>query len=95
MLCDRLRRRRIADNELTRMALRYLARTPTLPARTRFLAQFRLGEMPSNTALTRLGRRCTITGRGRSIIGEFNISRMVFRQMALNGQLLAVQKSSW
>lgn len=95
MLYDRVRRRHVADNELVRMALRYITRNPALPPRTRFLAQFRLGEMPGATAPSRISRRCTITGRGRSIIGEFNISRMIFRKMALSGQLLGVQKSSW
>lgn len=95
LLFDLLKRRMVADAEIKRMALRYITHTESLPSKTRMLAQFKLAEMPAKTAINRIVRRCTITARVRSVLAEFNINRMKFREMALKGQLLGVQKSSW
>jgi small subunit ribosomal protein S14 len=95
MLFDRVRRRIAADSEIPRMALRYITHNDALPTKTRMLAQFKLAEMPAATSLVRMVRRCTLTGRGRAVLDEFNVNRMRFRDMALKGQLLGVQRSSW
>ena len=39
--------------------------------------------------------RCSITGRLRSFIGRFGISRIQFREMALRGEIPGVTKASW
>ena len=95
MLFDRVRRTIAANAELSRLALRYITHNEVLPTKTRMLAQFKLAEMPAATSVHRMTRRCTITGRGRAVLEEFNINRMRFRELALKGQLLGVQKSSW
>lgn len=77
------------------MALRFLTHSPELPAKTRMLAQFRLAELPPVTAETRINRRCTTSGWGRSVISEFNLARNRFRDLALDGKLRGVKKSSW
>ncbi len=92
---DKLRRIVVANAEPTRMALRYLTHCDHLPLQTRMLAQFQLGEMPAATSSNRIARRCILSGRGRSVIGEFNLSRIRFREMALAGQLIGVTKASW
>lgn len=95
LLFDRLKRRTVANAEIKRMALRYITHNETLPLKTRMFAQFKLAEMPASTSLNRMVRRCIITARARAVLAEFNINRMRFRDMALRGQLLGVQKSSW
>lgn len=92
---DKLRRIVVANAEPKRMALRYITHNDQLPLQTRMLAQFELGEMPAATSSNRIARRCILSGRGRSVIGEFNLSRIRFREMALNGQLIGVTKASW
>ena len=39
--------------------------------------------------------RCAITGRPRAFIRRFGLSRLTFREMALDGQIPGVTKSSW
>lgn len=95
MLTDRIRRQLVADAEIPRIALRYVTHETSFPYKTRMLAQFKLAEMRAHTSQHRLVRRCILTGRARSVLDEFNVSRIKFREMALKGQLLAVQKSSW
>lgn len=95
MYADRLRRLQVADNEVPRLALRYLIRNESIPVKTRMLAQFKIGDMPAVQSEHRLSRRCVSTGRGKSIIREFNLSRILFREYALAGLLPGVVKASW
>ena len=44
---------------------------------------------------SRLVRRCKVCGRPRSYIRYFALCRICFRQLALEGKLPGVQKSSW
>lgn len=93
---DRHRRLVVANNEPLRLALKWLATARNIvPDRVRFLAQFRLAALSPATAETRLSRRCIVTGRGRGVIPDFNVSRIVFRKMALEGKLPGVTKASW
>ena len=39
--------------------------------------------------------RCKICGRPRAYIRKFGICRICFRQLALDGHLPGVRKSSW
>ena len=52
-------------------------------------------QLPRNSAPTRLRNRCWVTGRPRGYYGDFGLSRHVFREMAHEGLLPGVVKSSW
>ncbi len=54
-----------------------------------------LQKLPKNASPVRLHNRCKLTGRPRGYIRIFGISRINFREMALNGQIPGVKKSSW
>jgi small subunit ribosomal protein S14 len=54
-----------------------------------------LHQLPRNASPTRLRNRCAITGRGRGYIRRFGISRILFRQKALLGEIPGVKKISW
>jgi len=54
-----------------------------------------LDKLPKNSSPVRLHNRCKITGRPRGYMRKFGISRNVFRQMALDGQIPGLTKSSW
>lgn len=51
--------------------------------------------LPRNASPTRLVNRCTISGRRHAFIRRFKISRLTFREMALQGLIPGVTKSSW
>ena len=51
--------------------------------------------LPKNASPVRLKNRCQLTGRGRGFIRHFGISRIMFRDMALNGLIPGVRKASW
>ena len=39
--------------------------------------------------------RCPLCGRPRAFMRRFNMCRMCFRKLALNGDIPGVRKSSW
>lgn len=52
-------------------------------------------QLPRNSAPVRLHNRCWMTGRPRGYYRDFGLSRHVFREMAHQGLLPGVVKSSW
>jgi small subunit ribosomal protein S14 len=55
----------------------------------------KIQQLPRNSAKTRIRNRCWKTGRPRGVFQDFGISRHVFREMAHQGLLPGVTKSSW
>jgi small subunit ribosomal protein S14 len=54
-----------------------------------------LQKLPRNASPVRLHNRCALTGRPRGYLRKFGVCRVVFRDMALNGKIPGVRKSSW
>jgi small subunit ribosomal protein S14 len=54
-----------------------------------------LQKLPRDSSVTRLKNRCMFTGRARSYYRKFGVSRLVFREMALKGEIPGIKKSSW
>jgi small subunit ribosomal protein S14 len=54
-----------------------------------------LQKLPRNSSPTRMNNRCNVTGRVRSYYRKFGVSRLVFRELALQGKIPGVIKSSW
>lgn len=40
-------------------------------------------------------RRCEITGRARGVYRKFRVSRIMIRQLALEGKVPGMRKASW
>jgi small subunit ribosomal protein S14 len=54
-----------------------------------------LDKLPKNSSKVRLRNRCALTGRGRGYVRMFGISRIKFRDLASEGKIPGVTKSSW
>lgn len=54
-----------------------------------------LQQLPRNSAPNRHRNRCWVTGRPRGVYRDFGLSRNVLREMAHEGLLPGVVKSSW
>lgn len=54
-----------------------------------------LALLPRNSSPVRLHNRCLLTGRPRGYIRRFGISRIKFRELALQGKIPGVKKTSW
>ncbi len=54
-----------------------------------------LALLPRNSSPVRLHNRCKLTGRPKGYIRRFGISRIKFRELALQGKIPGVKKTSW
>ena len=54
-----------------------------------------LDKLPRNSSKVRLHNRCMLTGRPKGYMRMFGISRVTFREMALNGKIPGITKASW
>jgi small subunit ribosomal protein S14 len=54
-----------------------------------------LDKLPRNSSAVRLHNRCKLTGRPKGYMRKFGISRVTFREMASDGKIPGVTKSSW
>ncbi|GAB96596.1 30S ribosomal protein S14, partial [Kineosphaera limosa NBRC 100340] len=89
------RRRRIVARYAARRAeLKQIARTGATAAE-RADARAALAALPRDASPTRLVSRDVVDGRPRAVFAKFGLSRVLFRQMAHDGQLPGITKSSW
>lgn len=51
--------------------------------------------LPRDASPTRVVNRCEVTGRRRGYLRRFRMSRIAFRELASQGMLPGVTKSSW
>ena len=54
-----------------------------------------LSRLPRNSSPVRMHNRCSITGRPKGYMRQFGVSRISFREMALQGLIPGVKKASW
>ncbi|MFC4271047.1 30S ribosomal protein S14 [Sneathiella chungangensis] len=91
-----LKRRRMADKYAAKRAeLKAISKNEELPQEERFAARLKLAALPRNSSKTRLRNRCELTGRPRGVYRKLKLSRIGLRDMASNGQIPGMVKSSW
>jgi small subunit ribosomal protein S14 len=54
-----------------------------------------LAKLPRDASPTRVVNRCEQSGRRRGYIRRFKLSRLAFRELASQGMIPGVTKSSW
>jgi len=54
-----------------------------------------LQRLPRDASPTRLRNLCALTGRSRGVYRKFKISRIMLRELALQGKIPGMRKSSW
>ena len=78
-----------------RARLRAIAQNKTLPMEERFAAQLKMAELPRNSSPGRVRNRCEVTGRPRAYYRKVKMSRLALREMANQGLIPGMTKSSW
>ena len=92
---DKKRRRLAKKYEARRTRLKALAADQSIPAEERFAARLKLAEIPRNASPTRIHNRCDLTGRPRGYYRKLRMSRIALRDLASNGLIPGMVKSSW
>lgn len=78
-----------------RAALKEIVNNRDLTVEERFKATLKLAQLPRNSSATRLHNRCQITGRPKSYYRKLKMSRIALRQLASDGLIPGMVKSSW
>ncbi|MCP5364766.1 MAG: 30S ribosomal protein S14 [Hyphomicrobiales bacterium] len=78
-----------------RRALKAIANDEQVSPEERFNARLKLAQLPRNGSPTRVRLRCGLTGRPRGNYRKFALSRIALRQLASEGQIPGMVKSSW
>ena len=78
-----------------RKNLKMIINNKKLPLDERFAAQLKLAKIPRNSAKIRIRNRCEITGRPHGVYRKLRISRIALRDLASNGKIPGMTKSSW
>ena len=78
-----------------RESLKKIIKNKKLPLEERFAAQLKLAKIPRNSSKVRIRNRCEITGRPRGVYRKLRISRIALRDLASNGKIPGMTKSSW
>ena len=78
-----------------RIALKKLIKNKKTSPEVRIDAINKLSKLPRNSTPCRLRNRCIVTGRARGNYRKFKLSRIAFRELASDGKLPGIIKSSW
>ena len=89
------RKKMTAQYAAKRAKLKETVRNPKSTDEERAAAVVGLQKLPRNSSPIRVRNRCSMTGRARGFVSTFGLSRMAFREMALNGLIPGVRKASW
>ena len=90
------RRRKLSQQQAAkRKRLKEIANDLAKPGEERFAARIKLAEMPRNGAPTRIRNRCEVTGRARGYYRKLRMCRNQLRELASQGPIPGMVKSSW
>jgi small subunit ribosomal protein S14 len=92
---DRKRMKLMTKYAERRAALRKVIRDLGTTFDDKRIAQAKLEKLPRNSCTTRRTNRCELTGRVRGSYRKFRLSRIMLRQLALEGKIPGMTKSSW
>ena len=78
-----------------RKKLKDIINNRKLPLDERFKAQLKLAKLPRNSSKIRIRNRCEITGRPHGVYRKLKVSRIALRELAAQGKIPGMTKSSW
>lgn len=89
------RKKKVALYAERRAALKKIINNPKSSVEEVDEAVVKLQKIPRDGSPVRVRNRCSQTGRPRGYLRKFGISRVALRELALEGQIPGVVKSSW
>ena len=92
---NKKRLRMVAQYAEKRAALKATMADPDVSDEAFYAARDKLTKLPRNSSPVRIKNRCNVTGRPRAFIRRYGLSRLTFRELALQGKIPGVTKSSW
>ena len=92
---NEMRKKKVAQFSERRAELKKIINSPASSVEAVDDAVIKLQRMPRDASSVRVRNRCSQTGRPRGFLRKFGVSRIALRELALEGQIPGVVKSSW
>jgi small subunit ribosomal protein S14 len=92
---EKKRRALVEKYAAKRARLKEITRNEALSREERFKATLQLAALPRNSSASRLHNRCELTGRPRAYYRKLRMARTALRDLASQGQIPGMVKSSW
>ena len=89
------RRLLVAQKAGKRAKLKAVIGNEKTSAQDRMQATIKLAQMPRNSSKTRIRNRCELTGRSRGFYRKLRLCRNQLRELASQGMIPGMTKSSW
>src|SRR5256885_13745169 len=89
------RKEMVALYKARRAAAKKIINSPKSSPEEVDAAVIRLQKKPRDASPSRVRNRCSQSGRSRGFLRKFGVSRIALRELALEGQIPGVVKSSW
>ena len=91
------------DKKRERLVVKHTAKRESLKEELKSVTSFqdrlalykKFEKVPRNSSPSRQRNRCWVTGRSRGFYRDFGLSRHVLREMAHDGLIPGLTKSSW
>ncbi len=80
------------NNRVMKTVAKYAAKRLELKKAGDYAA---LQKLPRNASPTRVKNFCALTGRSRGVYRKFKLSRIMLRELALQGKIPGMRKASW
>jgi small subunit ribosomal protein S14 len=92
---NKKRERLTARDASKRAELKALIHNRDIEPEDRYEAVMKLAKLSRNGSKVRVHNRCELTGRPHSVYRKFKLGRVVLRDLANQGQIPGMCKSSW
>jgi small subunit ribosomal protein S14 len=89
------RRKLVAQKASRRAKLKAIIGNEKTSTQERMQATVKLAQMPRNSSKTRIRNRCELTGRSRGYYRKLKLCRNQLRELASQGLIPGMVKSSW
>jgi small subunit ribosomal protein S14 len=89
------RRKLVAQKANRRAKLKAIIGNEKTSTQERMQATVKLAQMPRNSSKTRIRNRCELTGRSRGYYRKLKLCRNQLRELASQGLIPGMVKSSW
>ncbi|QDU71763.1 30S ribosomal protein S14 [Mucisphaera calidilacus] len=80
------------NKQVAALVAKYAERRKQLKAEGDYAS---LQKLPRKSSATRHRNLCALTGRSRAVYRKFKISRIMLRELALQGKIPGMRKASW
>lgn len=91
---DKNRRYSFLILEKKKLILKYIVTNKNLNIATRFFAYQELLNLSQKNSITIIRNRCVLSNRARAVYRKFKVSRIFFKEYALQGNFMGIRKAS-